>query len=439
MRVGSPTNSPNLNASEASVRRILVLTTSYPSDENDPSGIFIAKLLGAIRKRGYSVKVVAPSSGTFYGHRLIDGVETLRFGYFLPHSLERLTRGGGGIPENMAGSLLARVQLVPMMLRFVLVGLSEAPGSDIIYANWLGAGLAGAVINFFTKKPLVVSFRGDDGYLARDRPLWRALTKWVTARSSAVAPVSGELLEIMKGIGVPDEKCFLPRFGVDTEMFHPPKVPRHEDPETRILFVGSLIVRKGLHDLLEALADPAFQRVKLIVVGEGSYGPQLNELCDRLGLKDRTEWRGTVPPVGVAELMRSSDILCLPSYMEGRPNAVNEAMASGLPVVTTRIGGIPDMVEEGRTAFLFEPGNVGELRGFLLALVSDPDLRKKMGQAGRDLLIRTGVSWDSTAEEFDSLFLRIIGQTPGVQAQLYIVSSHPISIRFRRGRKPPYV
>jgi glycosyltransferase involved in cell wall biosynthesis len=406
------TNIDNSQKSGCSGRRILVLTTSYPSDENDPSGIFIAKLLGAIRKRGYFVKVVAPSSGTFYGHRLIHGVETLRFGYFLPHSLERLTRGGGGIPENMAGSLLARVQLAPMMLRFVLAGLSEAPGSDIIYANWLGAGLVGAVINFITRKPLVVSFRGDDGYLARDRPLWRALTKWVTARSAAVAPVSAALLEIIKSLGVPDDKCFLPRFGVDTEMFHPPKAPRKEDLETRILFVGSLIVRKGLHDLLEALADPAFRRVKLIVVGEGSYGPQLNEMCGRLGLTDRTEWRGTLPPLDVAELMRSSDILCLPSYMEGRPNAVNEAMASGLPVVTTRIGGIPDMVEEGRTAFLFDPGNVEELRGYLLALVSAPDLRKKMGQAGRDMLIRTGVSWDSTAEEFDSLFSRITGKPP---------------------------
>ncbi len=93
--------------------------------------------------------------------------------------------------------------------------------------------------------------------------------------------------------------------------------------------------------------------------------------------------------------------------MEGRPNAVNEAMASGLPVIATRVGGIPDMVEEGRTALLFEAGNVHQLRQILLQLVSDADLRAKMGSAGREFLLRTGVSWDSTAEEFDSIFSKI--------------------------------
>ncbi len=343
--------SSNSRKPGSSGRRILVLTTSYPSDENDPSGIFIAKLLGAIRKRGYSVKVIAPSNGTFYGTRFIDGIETVRFGYFFPHYLEKLTRGGGGIPENMAESLLARIQLVPMMLRFVIVALLHARGCDVIYANWLGAGVVGALVNFMTSKPLVVTFRGDDGYLARDRLLWRLLTKWVARRASVVAPVSAELLNIMSALGVPEKKLLLPRFGVDTEMFHPPDDLRQKSPETSILFVGSLIMRKGLHDLLEALADPDLNKAKLIVVGEGMYAPQLTALCRRLGLSDRTEWVGTLPPADVAALMRSVDILCLPSYMEGRPNAVNEAMASGLPVVTTRIGGIPD-TGPGRAAVM---------------------------------------------------------------------------------------
>jgi hypothetical protein len=90
---------------------ILVLTTSYPSHETDPSGVFIAKLSAGIKRRGYSIKVVAPSDGTFYGHRDLGGIETIRFGYFLPRSLERLTRAGGGIPENMKQSFLARLQL----------------------------------------------------------------------------------------------------------------------------------------------------------------------------------------------------------------------------------------------------------------------------------------------------------------------------------------
>ena len=261
----------------------------------------------------------------------------------------------------MAHSLLARLQLLPMMIAFFLVSLVQSREADIVYANWLGAGIVGALVNLFTRKPMVVSFRGDDGYLARDRFIWRALTKWVIARASMVAPVSGELLDIIKGLGIPEQKCHLPRFGVDTDMFHPAAARVDGGPEVRLLFVGSLIVRKGLHDLLEALVDTALKNVRLTVVGEGLYGPQLMEMSERLGLKDRTDWKGILPPAEVAALMRSSDILCLPSYMEGRPNAVNEAMASGLPVIATRVGGIPDMVEEGRTALLFEAGNIQQL------------------------------------------------------------------------------
>ncbi len=405
-----PNATENLAGTKPNKAEVLVLTTSYPSHEEDPSGVFISKLLAAIHRRGYSIKVVAPSDGTFYGHRKIGGIETVRFGYFWPRSLERLTRGAGGIPENMNHSLLARLQLFPMMVGFFFVSVAQSRGADIVYANWLGAGIIGALVNLFTRKPLVVSFRGDDGYLARDRFIWRRLTRWVVARASVVAPVSGELLDIIRALGVPEKKCHLPRFGVDTDMFHPldSKSEGGRGLEVRLLFVGSLIVRKGLHDLLEALDDPALENVRLTVVGEGLYGPQLLNMCEKLGLESRTDWKGILPPAEVAALMRTSDILCLPSYMEGRPNAVNEAMASGLPVITTRVGGIPDMVEENKTALLFEAGNVQQLRQCLIQLVSNPELRQTMGAAGRDFLVKTGVSWDSTAEEFDSIFNGII-------------------------------
>ncbi len=391
--------------------RILVLTTSYPSDEKDPSGIFIAKLLAALHRRGYEITVVAPSNGVFHGRRVLDGIETVRFGYFWPRSLERLTRGGGGIPENMAESLLARFQVLPMMLAFVIVTLREMCNAEVVYANWLGAGIVGAVANLLTRTPLVVSFRGDDGYLARDRPIWRVLTRWVTGRASMVAPVSGELMSIMQQLGVPETKCHLPRFGVDTDMFHPPTTAAQLSEDIRLLFVGSLIRRKGLQDLLDALDDPVLRKVKLTVVGEGPNAGLLAEMAELLGLKERVEWKGAVPPLEVARIMRSSDMLCLPSYMEGRPNVVNEAMASGVPVIVTRIGGVPDMVREGETALLFEPGDVQALRACLRTLVGSPELRKNMGHAGYDFLMRSGVSWDNTAEEFDALFTRVRNQS----------------------------
>ena len=367
----------------------------------------------AIKKRGYAVTVLAPATPEFHGRRTIDGIETIRFGYFLPRSWERLTEGAGGIPENLAKSFSAKAQLFPMMGAFLLRALSEIRPSDIVYANWIGAGIIGAAINLLKGNHLLVSFRGDDGYLARDRVLWRTLTKWVISRAQVIAPVSRELMEIMLALGASPSKCYVPRFGVDTEMFRPPEKPRRKSKRVRVVFVGSLIPKKGLQDLLVALSAQEFIQVDLVVVGDGFYGSELKSLCKTLGLMDRTEWRGILKPMEVADAMRDSDILCLPSHTEGTPNVVKEAMASELPVIATRVGGIPDLVREGSTALLYEPGDIESLRTCLRKLTTDPVLREEYGRTGRELVIRDGFSWDSTAEEFDRLFNRVMSRDPG--------------------------
>jgi glycosyltransferase involved in cell wall biosynthesis len=394
------------------MRNLLVLTTCYPSDEKDPSGIFIANLLQAIARRGYRVLVVAPANGPFRGRAFLGGIETVRFGYFWPRSMEKLTAGAGGIPENITNSWLARVQILPMMLAFILRSLSSVRGFDVVYANWLGAGLVGAVLKLLTGKPLLVSFRGDDGYLARDRRLWRILTKWVMKKADMVAPVSAELMKIIRDLGTPAEKCHLPLFGVDTDMFHPCTRTAEGPQSPRLLFVGALVPKKGVQVLLEALAHPALSKLHLVVVGDGYYSEELHSICERMGLKDRTEWTGILPPADVARVMRTSHILCLPSYTEGSPNVIKEAMASGLPVVASRVGGIPDLVREGETALLFEPGSVEELRRCLLYFVTNPGMMEKMGSAGRELLMNRELSWDSTAAEFDVMFQGIISKRP---------------------------
>jgi glycosyltransferase involved in cell wall biosynthesis len=385
---------------------VLVLTTSYPSDDTDPSGIFIAKLLRAIRKRGHAVKVVAPTNGRFHGRRTIDGIETVRFGYFIPRSAEKLTTELGGIPETMAKSRLARLQLFPMMARFLISALGAARGCDIVYANWLGAGLVGAAVKVVTGKPLVVSFRGDDGYLARDRQVWRVPTCWVMRNADKVAPVSRQLGDILVSLGLPEEKCRIPRFGVDVEMFYPGE--RQTSDDVRILYVGALIRKKGVADLLEAISEGTSPHCRLIAVGDGVEATELKALADRLGLKDRVEWKGLQPHEEVARMMRECDLLCLPSYTEGRPNVVVEAMASGLPVIATNVGGIPDLVREDETALLHEPGDVAALRNCLNILAEKPDVRIEMGRKGRALVMESGLNWDTTALDFEEIFTEAV-------------------------------
>jgi glycosyltransferase involved in cell wall biosynthesis len=116
-------------------------------------------------------------------------------------------------------------------------------------------------------------------------------------------------------------------------------------------------------------------------------------------------------PSEVAEQIRSADVLCLPSYTEGRPNVVNEAMASGIPVVATAVGGIPDMVVEGQTAFLYTPGDVKTLQALLKRLVDDRALRTKMGRNSRVFVQQRNLTWDTTALDFEELFLKALNVT----------------------------
>ncbi len=384
---------------------ILVLTTTYPSHQGDWQGAFIHSLILAIRRKGFEVTVLAPSNGERYGNHTLDGVQVMRFGYFWPRSLERLTIGAGGIPENISKSFLAKFQIIPMTLLFIVRALILSKKADIIYSNWIGAGFVGAVAGTITGKPMVVSFRGDDGYLARDRTLWRLATKWVIKKSAYVTAVSSELINIMKGLGADPQRLSTPRFGVDSEIFYPNCEVRQNRGKLKIIFVGSLIPKKGLQDLIEAMTSPQFANTELIIVGDGYYGPELKKLANRKLNGRCVEWMGIVPPVKVGEVLRESDILVLPSYTEGSPNVIKEAMATALPVIGARVGGVPELVDHGRTGFLYEPGAIEELRDYLGKLVEDKDMRLQMGISSRRKLNEAGLDWDSTAEDFEKIFL----------------------------------
>ncbi len=391
--------------------RVMLLTTSYPSCEQDPSGVFVDRLAVELTRIGYAVEVLAPSDGMVFGNRMVNGIETFRFAYFWPRRAIALTRGMGGIPENLTRSRLARMQLLPMMTLFLIHSLLRIREFDLIYANWLGAGIIGAVTNLLTGKPMVVSFRGDDGYLARDKGIWRTLTRWVSRRAHVVAPVSEGIREILVRIGVSCDKVVVPRLGVDLELFHPDEDRSNRSDQVCVAFVGSLIRKKGPQDLIQALEDPGLNSIHLVIVGDGILREELMQQCLRAGLTGRVKWQGLRSQKEVAAILRSCDIFCLPSYTEGKPNVIKEAMASGLPVIATRVGGIGELLADGVTGRLFSPGDVHELRECLKALAVDRDLRRKMGRAGLEKIRQEGAGWDASAKDFDEIFRGALQQS----------------------------
>ena len=162
----------------------------------------------------------------------------------------------------------------------------------------------------------------------------------------------------------------------------------------RAVCVASLQEYKGHHVLLEALADggPVLDRIRLELVGEGPLRGRLEELARRLGIGARVSFRGGLTEPQVAAALDAADLFVLPSVvaangqMEGVPVALMEALACGLPTVASRLSGVPELVRDGETGVLAEPGDVGSLREALRVTISDPVAARRRAEAGRSLV-----------------------------------------------------
>lgn len=153
----------------------------------------------------------------------------------------------------------------------------------------------------------------------------------------------------------------------------------------RILFVGRLAAVKGLPVLFDALVRlaPDFPDLAVTLIGDGPERQGLEGEAAALGLAGMVEFAGYQGQSGVAAALAESDLLVLPSFAEGLPVVLMEALAAGLPVVTTRIAGVAELVEDGISGFLVPPGDAAALAEKLAILLADPALRAAMGKAGR--------------------------------------------------------
>lgn len=153
------------------------------------------------------------------------------------------------------------------------------------------------------------------------------------------------------------------------------------------LFVGRLVQAKNLPCLVEAVASlPPGDRPWIAMAGEGPMRAALHDQIEAAGVTDSVRLLGEVE--NAAQLMQVADFLVLPSHFEGQSNALLEAMAAGCPVIASRVGGTPELVEHGCTGLLFPPGDASALARAMAGLAADPKLRRQLADAGREFVAR---------------------------------------------------
>jgi sugar transferase (PEP-CTERM/EpsH1 system associated) len=217
------------------------------------------------------------------------------------------------------------------------------------------------------------------------------LRRWLVPFIDRYIPVSADLQRwLAQVVGVPQAKTLMIANGVDTDRFRPRSGSRDSE-EFVIGTVGRIQDVKNHKGLIEAFALLRTllpqRRLRLAIIGDGPLLGQVREQVQQAGLQDAVWLAGS--RTDIPELMRGFDVFALPSIAEGTPVTILEAMSSGLPVVASKVGGIPEVVEEGVTGLLVPPSDAQALAEALAVYARDPALAAGHGAAGRQRVERS--------------------------------------------------
>jgi colanic acid/amylovoran biosynthesis glycosyltransferase len=245
---------------------------------------------------------------------------------------------------------------------------------------------------------------------------WPRLAKKIAHADAIVAISDFTRSQLMAVVGEDQwPKLHVVRCGIEPAAYEDIDDPPAGRP--RVLCVGRLFPEKGQSVLLHAFARLAERGVdaELELVGYGPSEDRLKRLSQELGLSDHVAFAGAVGQDAVAEHYRAASVFCLPSFYEGIPVVLMEAMASRRPVVATAVGGVRELVRDGETGFLVSPGRSDELADALERLLEDAGLRQRMGEAGRDYVAQN-YDIDAVAGSLKDLFGQLLGERPEPRA-----------------------
>lgn len=325
--------------------------------------------------------------------------------------LERLRDPASSFPYPVHRFSTVKVADLPHALGNVAPGMVSGILSgrwDVVHAHAYGyfPTFAGTVNKILNRSALVITPHSDPGRPSPEKWVFdRVVPRATLQRANRVIALTQTERHYLESLGIPQDRIAVIPNGVDMAEFGSFQ-PRNTNGEpVTVLFAGRCYPeQKGLEVLMRAMALLKEERsVQLRVVGEDWGGHDVVRTLSRtLDLDDRVALVGKVDRPRLLGEYRRADIFVLPSLFDSFPIAILEAMAAALPVVATRVGGVPDVVQDGRTGILVAPADPNGLAQALGGLAGDPVARRTMGRNGQDRA-RT-FSWDDILTRIQGVY-----------------------------------
>jgi len=392
--------------------RLLVVTTSFPLSHQSVSGVFIKKLT-EYYPSNIKAFVLTPCDNTVKIEATTKNYTLFCFRY-APKKLQVIAHQPGGIPVALRNNKSLLLLLPVFILAQLLACIRYSKRVDVIHANWSINGFLAGIAAWITAKPVVTTIRGEDVNRAASSSLYRYFLGFCIRNNYKIVCVSEAIsIKIRKMYPQFANKIvFIPN-GVDNDLLSYPIKYAHSSNNSpvSILTIGSLIPRKGVDTIIQAIKQVKSNVVKLTIVGSGSEEDNLKKLVNRLQLNSVVSFKGSIPAAQIGQYLSSADIFILASYSEGRPNVILEAFAAGIPVIASDIDGNRELVADGINGLLFKAGSVQALSAQIRKLLANTDIMTSFANEGRDFIIRNKLVWPETCSQYVKLFNDALSNT----------------------------
>jgi glycosyltransferase involved in cell wall biosynthesis len=398
---------------------VVMVTTSYPRFPGDSVGTFMEPIAKGVAARGHEVHIVAPWH-PLVARRADEG--RVRFHFYKYAPLERLSVFGYAAAMRADVSVrFSAYAVAPFALAagwWMARQVARRHRATVMHGHWVVPGGVTAAAAA-PELPLVVSLHGSDVYVAETLAPARLAARRAFRRAGWVTACSSDLATRAVALGAAPDSIETVPYGVDSTRFRPDpavRLARRRDlgvgADVPLIFsAGRLVRKKGFEYLIDAL--PQVPSAVLALAGGGTLDAELRSRAHAAGVAERVRFLGNLAQERIAEYLAAADVAVVPAVrddqgnVDGLPNIVLEALASGTPLVTTRAGGIGSVVEHDRTAFVVPERDAPAIAAAITTAVNDAVAARRIGEGGR-ALVEARFGWERTAERFEAAYARAL-------------------------------